>query len=135
MQLKFLRTLVLWALSDSEAVQAIIKDSYKSSRQTEDRNVGLAVVPWFIDTFSKRKYYLVEGKEDTYFRLYRENNAISQKTNTWFSVAGDIDEINAIAEKFDAETAAQSKAIAMKLKAAIPRFEAGEDVRVASLTS
>ena len=109
-------------------MQAILKESYKFSRQNDDRNVGLAVVPWFVDTFTKRKYYLVEGQDDTHFRLYRENNAINAKTNTWFSVAGSIEEVIAIADKFDEESASQSKIIAGKIKAALPRFEAGEEV-------
>ena len=86
-------------------------------------------MPWFVDTFTKRKYYLVEGQDDTYFRLYRENNAINAKTNTWFSVAGSIEEIASIANKFEDEQATQSKAIAGKIKAALPRFEAGEEKR------
>ena len=128
LQLKLLKTLVFWALADSESIQTILKHSYNFSRQNDDRNVGLAVIPWFTDTFSKRKYYLVEGREDTHFRLYRENNAISTKTNTWFSVAGDIEEVRSIADKFDAEAASQSKVIAGKIRSALPRFEAGEEV-------
>jgi hypothetical protein len=66
--------------------------------------------------------------DDTQFRLYRENSGITAKTNTWFSVAGSIEEISAIADKFEEEKASQSKIIAARIKAAIPRFEAGEEV-------
>jgi len=56
-----IRTLVLWSLRHSEAVQLILKDNYKLNRKEDDGNVSIAVLPWGTDR-DKKKYYLIEGK-------------------------------------------------------------------------
>ena len=48
---------------------------------------------------------------------------------TWWSVAGDIDELKALAEKLEKEDGGQkARLLSGKMLAAIPRFEATEEV-------
>ena len=102
-------------------VSATIKESYKQSRHEDDKNQPLSVQSWGTDS-QKRRFWLVEGMDDSFFRLYRENNGSTSKTNTWFSVAGSIDEINAIADRLGEENTPHSRALRDKIKAAVPRF-------------
>ncbi|EXJ80415.1 hypothetical protein A1O1_08560 [Capronia coronata CBS 617.96] len=127
-RLNLLKALVLWSLNSSEAVQGLIKESYKQTRRDDDRNQPRSVQPWFTDQY-RRKYWLIEGLEDSHFRIYRENDGRTAKTNTWFSVAGSIEDVKALADKFGEEHTSNSKLIADKLRSAIPRFEAGEEKR------
>jgi hypothetical protein len=127
-RLVLMKTLILWALSGSETVSTMIKESYKQTRRDDDLNQPLSVQPWGRDGY-KRNYWLIEGQDDTHFRVYRENNGTTSKTNTWFSVAGDIDEILAVATKLDDENTPHSRALRDKIKNAVPRFEAGEEKR------
>ncbi|GAM86895.1 hypothetical protein ANO11243_049160 [Dothideomycetidae sp. 11243] len=127
-RLNLLRTLVLWSLSSSEVISQSIKDSYKQSRHEDDLNQPLSVQPWGIDG-DKRRYWLVEGQDDTSFRLYREN-AKSQKDIIWWSMAGSIDELKAIAETLDVKDTTQAaRRLSSKIISAIPRFEATEEKR------
>ncbi|KAI9729972.1 MAG: hypothetical protein M1834_006170 [Cirrosporium novae-zelandiae] len=126
-RLTLLRTLILWSLSSSEAVSTIIKSSYKRSRQEDDLNQPLSVQSWGRDG-DKRRYWLVEGQDDTNFRVYRESN-IALKKVTWFSVASDIDELKLLADKLRADGNGHSKRLAEKMTNAIPRFEASEEKR------
>lgn len=114
-------------MNQSDAVQTMIKDSYKQTRRDDDRNQPRSVQPWFSDQY-RRKYWLVEGLEDSHFRIYRENDGKTAKTNTWFSVAGSIQDVTMLADKFGEEHTQNSKVISDKLRSAIPRFEAGEEV-------
>lgn len=119
-------TLVLWSLGSSEAVQDIIKTMYKQQRQNDDRNQPLSVQPWGNDG-DKRRYWLIEGRDDTPFRLYRESNP-ALKHITWRSVAGSIDDLKSVATKLDDDGSQASRRLRDSIQAAIPRFEAGEDV-------
>lgn len=121
-----LKSLALWCLSSSEAVQVKIKESYKQNRQDDDFNQPLAVQPWGRDG-QKRKYWLIEGMDDTHFRLYREGNTALKKV-TWWSVAGNIPELHAVAEKLEGEKSNYSKKLGEKIRKAIPRFESSEEV-------
>lgn len=47
---------------------------------------------------------------------------------TWWSVAGDIPEMQAIADKLQEEKGINSKKLSERIRAAIPRFEASEEV-------
>ncbi|KAJ9196383.1 hypothetical protein DTO164E3_5884 [Paecilomyces variotii] len=126
-RLRLLKTLILWSLSSSDAVQAKIKESYKQSRRDDDLNQPLSVQPWGSDDL-KRRYWLIEGLDDTHFRLYRESNP-ALKTNTWWSVAGTIDELKAVADKLEKDRSQQSKRLSEKIRLAIPRFEGSEEKR------
>lgn len=84
--------------------------------------------PWFSDSH-RRRFWLVEGQEDSHFRVYRENDGKTTKTNAWFSVAGTIEEVNALADKFQEEGTLNAKVNAEKLRSVIPRFEQGEEKR------
>jgi hypothetical protein len=75
----------------------------------------------------KRRYWLIEGQEDTHFRLYRESNP-ALKHNTWWSIAGDIPELESVAAKLEGEKGTNSKKLSEKIRASIPRFEASEEV-------
>ena len=129
-QLTLLKNLILWGLHDSEAVNNMIKDSYKSrtSKEKNDTNIPLSVQPWGRDG-DQRRYWLVEGQDDTPFRVYRESNP-KLKNTTWRSVAGSIDEIRALAVKLEDEDGTRdAKLLSEKMRNAIPRFEATEEVR------
>lgn len=125
-RLKLLRTLVLWSLSSSDVVKGIITNSYKQTRHDDDLNQPLSVQPWGTDGF-KRRYYLIEGLDDTAFRVYRESTGLQR---SWWSVAGDIDELKLLAEKLNTEDGTQrARTLAAKMLAAVPRFEATEEKR------
>ncbi|RDW89351.1 hypothetical protein BP6252_01383 [Coleophoma cylindrospora] len=127
-RLTLLRTLVLWSLSSSDVVKGIITASYKQSRHEDDLNQPLSVQPWGADG-DKRRYYLIEGLDDTHFRVYRESNHTAIK-RTWWSVAGDIEQIKVLAEKLRTEDGGQkARALAQRMLAAVPRFEATEEKR------
>lgn len=125
-QLTLLKTLILWSLNSSEAVMSIIKQSYKQSRHDDDLNQPLSVQPWGRDG-DKRRYWLIEGRDDTAFRLYRESNP-ALKTNVWISVGGSIEELKAQAQKLGAESTQASRRLGERIIAAIPRFESTEEV-------
>jgi hypothetical protein len=125
-QLTFLKTLILWALASSDAVQAKLKESYKQARHDDDLNQPLSVQPWGRDAL-KRRYWLIEGQDDTHFRLYRESNP-ALKTNTWWSVAGTIPELKTIADSLLEEKSQHSKRLGEKILSSIPRFEGSEEV-------
>lgn len=116
----------MWSLSSSEAVQAKIKESYKQARHDDDLNQPLSVQPWGRDSL-KRRYWLIEGHDDTNFRLYRESNP-ALKHNTWWSIAGSIPELEAVVEKLEGEKGTNSKKLSERIRASIPRFEASEEV-------
>jgi hypothetical protein len=85
------------------------------------------VQPWGTDG-DKRRYFLIEGQDDTAFRVYRESNP--QGTNrTWWSVAGSIEELKVLAEKLETKDGGpKATKFAQKIASAMPRFEAGEEV-------
>lgn len=125
-KLTLLKALVLWSLHSSDAVQAILKESYKQQRHEDDLNQPLSVQPWGRDG-DKRRYWLIEGQDDTHFRLYRESNP-ALKHNTWRSVAGTIDELKVVAEKLGDEGSQAARRLCEGIRVAIPRFELSEDV-------
>ncbi|KAI1274817.1 hypothetical protein F5Y07DRAFT_207234 [Xylaria sp. FL0933] len=127
-RLTLLRTLVLWTLSSSELVKGIINQSYKQNRHEDDLNQPLSVQPWGSDS-DRRRYFLVEGLDDTHFRVYRESNPAGFN-RTWWSVAGSIDELNALCDKLlTVDGGPRARKLAQKMQAAIPRFEATEEKR------
>jgi hypothetical protein len=117
----------MWALNTSDAIQTIIKEEYKQQRHEDDVNQPLSVQPWGRDG-EKRRYWLIEGQEDTHFRLYRESNP-ALKTNTWWSVADSIDGIKVIASQLEEDGTQAARRLRNSILAAVPRFEAGEEVR------
>lgn len=128
-QLTLLRTLILWSLNSSDAVNTLIKETYKarSTKDKSDSNIPLSIQPWGRDG-DKRRYWLIEGQDDTSFRVYREGNP-TLKNVPWFSVAGTIDEIRALAQKLENEDGCrEAKALSERMLNAIPRFEATEEV-------
>lgn len=109
----------------------MIKESYKhrTSKEKNDTNIDLSVQPWGRDG-DNRRYWLIEGRDDTPFRIYRESNP-KLKTNTWWSVAGSIGEIRALAQKLEDEDGTRdAKQLAERIRNAIPRFEATEEVPI-----
>lgn len=103
-----------------------MKESYKRQRQDDDLNQPLSVQPWGRDG-DKRRFWLIEGQDDTHFRLYRESNPALRHT-TWRSVAGTIDEAKEVANNLIEENSLLAKRLRDRIMAAIPRFEASEDV-------
>jgi hypothetical protein len=126
LQLSLMKALIVWSLHTSEAITAIIKESYKQNRQEDDKNQPLGVQSWGRDG-DKRRYWLIEGRDDTDFRLYRESNP-ALKNITWRSVAGSIDELKAIAQKLDDDGSQAARRLSVSIMSAIPRFEATEEV-------
>jgi hypothetical protein len=119
--------LILWSLSSSDIVKSIITTNYKQNRHEDDLNQPLSVQPWGSDSY-RRRYYLIEGLDDTHFRIYRESSHTGIK-RTWWSVAGDIDELKALAEKLSKMDGGQkARTLSEKMMQAIPRFEATEEV-------
>lgn len=108
----------------------MITESYKA-RTTKDRldtNIPLSVQPWGRDG-DKRRYWLVEGQNDTHFRIYRESDP-KLKNVQWLSVAGSIEELQVLAKKLDEEDGhREAKALGERMLNAVPRFEASEGVR------
>lgn len=127
MQITLLKTLILWALSSSDTVQSKLKESYKQSRREDDSNQPLAVHPWGYDSF-KHRYWIIQGHDDTPFRLYRESN-FSSRNRTWWSVAGTIPELKAVANSLSEEKSQSSRRLSQKINESIPHFEFSEEVR------
>lgn len=126
-QLDLLQTLIMWALSSSEAVQTVIKEKYKQQRHNDDENQPLSVQPWGVDG-DKRRYFLVQGLDDTSFRVYREGSRYTRNAH-WYSQAGTIDEVRALAKKLDEVDGTQAaRRLGIKMTNAIPTFEATEEV-------
>lgn len=124
----------MWTLSSSESVKGLINQSYKQNRHEDDLNQPRSVQPWGSDG-DKRRYFLIEGQDDTAFRVYRESNPAGTN-RTWYSVAGTIEELRALAEKLEAKDGGpKAKKLAQKMYTAIPRFEAGEEVSLSPLGS
>ncbi|KAI0010285.1 hypothetical protein F4779DRAFT_315170 [Xylariaceae sp. FL0662B] len=127
-RLTLLRILVIWTLSSSDVVKAIINQSYKGNRHEDDLNQPLSVQPWGSDS-DRRRYFLIEGLDDTHFRVYRESNPAGFN-RTWWSVAGSIEELNVLVDKLqNADGGPRAKKLAQKMLAAVPRFEATEEKR------
>ncbi|KAI9883029.1 MAG: hypothetical protein M1823_005206 [Watsoniomyces obsoletus] len=126
-RLHLLKALVLWSLSSSELVRGTITASYKQVRHEDDLNQPLSVQPWGEDG-DKRRYWLVEGREDTHFRLYRESNR-KLKNNTWWSVAGTIDELKMVSARLDEEDSQAARRLSDRILLAIPRLEMTQEKR------
>ncbi|KAL2753319.1 hypothetical protein ACRALDRAFT_2110630 [Sodiomyces alcalophilus JCM 7366] len=127
-RLTLLRALALWSLSGSEAIRTLINKSYRQNRHEDDLNQPLSVQPWGTDG-DKRRYYLIEGLDDTAFRVYRESNPANLK-RTWWSVAGSIEELKMLADKLETKDGGpKARKLAQRIISAIPRFEATEEKR------
>ncbi|TWU76769.1 hypothetical protein ED733_004908 [Metarhizium rileyi] len=127
-RLTLLRILIIWAMASSDTVKGVINQAYKQNRQEDDLNQPRSVQPWGSDG-DKRRYFLVEGQDDTNFRIYRESNPAGSN-RTWFSVAGSIVELKALAERLETKDGGpKAKKLSQKMRQVIPRFEAGEEKR------
>lgn len=116
-----------WTLSSSDAVKTTINQQYKN-RHDDDLNIPLSVQPWGSDG-DKRRYFLVEGNDDTSFRVYRESNPAGIN-RTWWSVAGSIDDLRALSEKLEKQDRGpKAKTFAKRILNSVPRFEATEEKR------
>ncbi|KAI9646716.1 hypothetical protein NHQ30_004713 [Ciborinia camelliae] len=115
-------------VASSDVVKGTITASYKQTRHEDDLNQPLSVQPWGSDA-DRRRYFLIEGLDDTHFRVYRESNHTGVK-RTWRSVASDIDELKLLAEKLVKHDGGQkARTLSGKMLAAVPRFEATEEKR------
>ena len=121
----------MWSLTTSEAIQNLIKEKYKQQRHNDDENQPLSVQQWGSDGGAyadKRQYFLVQGQDDTGFRVYREGSKYTRNAN-WRSVAGDIDELKELAKKLEEVDGSQAaRRLAGRMTNAIPTFEATEEV-------
>jgi hypothetical protein len=116
-------------MTSSRIVKDLIDHAYKGKRQEDDSNIPFSVQSWGSDS-DKRRYFLVEGLDDTAFRVYRESNPAGF-TRTWWSVAGSIDELKVLTARLETHDAGpKARKVAQKLNAEIPRFEATEEVRL-----
>ncbi|KAK4639424.1 hypothetical protein QC761_708240 [Podospora bellae-mahoneyi] len=126
-RLTLLRTLIQWSLASSDAIKSMINQQYKN-RHEDDRNIPLSVQVWGGDG-DKRRYFLIEGNDDTSFRVYRESNPAGVH-RTWWSVAGSIEELQALANKLETQDGGpKARQFAKNILNAIPRFEATEEKR------
>ncbi|KYK57846.1 hypothetical protein DCS_04859 [Drechmeria coniospora] len=127
-RLVLLRTLILWTMASSETVKGLINQSYKQNRHEDDLNQPRSVQSWGSDG-DKRRYFLIEGQDDSHFRVYRESNPAGTN-RTWWSVAGSIEELKALADKLDTKDGGpKARKLSHKMMQAVPRFEAGEEKR------
>ncbi|KAF2669211.1 hypothetical protein BT63DRAFT_424943 [Microthyrium microscopicum] len=126
-RLSLLKAIIMWSLHSSEAISGMIKDSYKQNRHDDDMNQPLSVQSWGRDG-DKRRYWLIEGRDDTPFRLYRESNP-ALKNITWRSIAGSIDELQEVAVKLDNDGSQAARRLSQRITAALSRFEATEEKR------
>lgn len=110
----------------------MVNHAYKHPRREDDHDCPLSVQPWGADT-EKRRYFLIEGRDDTSFRIYRESNPAGFD-RTWWSVAGTIDELKMLTEKIAAGGPKGAK-LSRQMLDAIPRFEASEEVGRTCLAS
>ena len=122
-----LRSLIVWSLTSSEVIKKMIADSYKQTRQEGDQNQPLSVQPWGRDG-DKRTYYLVEGKDDTSFRVYREKLLEKGTKAQWYSVAGSLEELKVLAGKLQEDGTQAARRLSDRITNALPRFEATEEV-------
>lgn len=118
---------MLWALGYSDAVKALINTSYNQKRTADDLNQPLSVQPWGHDS-DKRRYYLVEGDDNTSFRIYREGNPAALYNRQWISVAGRIDEARALAEKLGRDNGQNARKLSKSILNNIVNFEEKEEV-------
>lgn len=125
-QLTLLKTLAVWALHSSESVSSMIKEMYKQARVEGDWNQPLAVQPWGADG-KDRVFWLIEGKDDTSFRVYSERRRRGVR-DRWISVAGSIDDLRALAAELQEIGTQASGRLADRITNAIPRFEMTEEV-------
>ena len=117
-------------MTTSEAISSIIKDKYKQSRHNDDENQPLSVQPWGNDG-DKRRYFLIQGLNDTHFRVYREGSRYTKNAH-WYSVAGNIEDLKALARKLEDMYGSQAaRRLAMKITNAIPTLEQSEVVSAA----
>lgn len=106
----------------------MIKNKYKQQRHNDDENQPLSVQPWGVDG-DKRRYFLVQGLDDSSFRVYREGSRHTKNAH-WYSVAGNIDEVKALSEKLDKVDGSQAaRRLGVKINNAVPMFEATEEKR------
>lgn len=106
----------------------MIKNKYKQQRHNDDENQPLSVQPWGMDG-DKRRYFLVQGLDDTNFRVYREGSRHTKNAH-WYSVAGNIDEVKALSEKLEKVDGSQAaRRLSVKITNAVPMFEATEEKR------
>lgn len=104
----------------------MIKESYKQVRHDDDLNQPLSVQPWGQDG-DRRRYWLVEGRDDTEFRLYRESNP-KIKNYDWRAVAGSIDELQSVSAWLKEDATQAAGRLSERILLAIPRFEATQQV-------
>ncbi|RPA87291.1 hypothetical protein BJ508DRAFT_410799 [Ascobolus immersus RN42] len=126
-RLDVLRTLVLWSMAVSEQVRTLLSTYYKNGRKSGDVNNPLAVQVWGLDGLGRR-YYMIEGTDDTKFRVFRENPA-HLKTVQWLSVAGNLEELNGLAARLDIDGSKNARILRSKILQAVPRLEEGERKR------
>lgn len=106
----------------------MIKNKYKQQRHNDDENQPLSVQPWGLDG-DKRRYFLIQGLDDTNFRVYREGSRHTKNAH-WYSVAGSIDEVKALSEKLEKVDGSQAaRRLGTKITNAVPMFEATEEKR------
>lgn len=126
-KLVLLRALVLWSLNSSDIIKETLAVAYKQNRKEDDMNQPLAVQPWGTDG-RKRKYWLIEGQNDTSFRIYKQSRP-KEADETWYSVAGSLDELRAVADDLRINDGTQlANRLADRMELAIPRLEASEEV-------
>lgn len=111
----------------------MIKESYKQARRDDDLNQPLSVQPWGQDG-DRRRYWLIEGREDTEFRLYRESDP-KLKHYDWRAVAGTIEELKPVIDRLNEDGSQVARRLSDRITLAIPRFEATLQVSPCELHS
>ncbi|KAK9448751.1 uncharacterized protein V1518DRAFT_374249 [Limtongia smithiae] len=124
-RLEILLALVHWALTASDGVRAVLAEGYSGSRTEDDRTCPLAVSPIGMDG-ERRRYYLIEGQNETRFRLFQETNPRKRLVN-WTSIASTAVELAAFMTKIQAtDTSRNARILCERLSKAMPRLEAAD---------
>ncbi|KAK7207890.1 hypothetical protein BZA70DRAFT_29059 [Myxozyma melibiosi] len=124
-RLEVLVALVHWSLTASEAVRQVLVQGYSQQRTDDDSASPLAVLPIGLDSERKR-YYLIEGENDTRFRLFCETNPRQRLVN-WTPVASTFAEFKEFVDKLsETDTSRNAKALVESLTEELPRLEASE---------
>ncbi|KAK9456324.1 hypothetical protein V1511DRAFT_457684 [Dipodascopsis uninucleata] len=123
-RLQILVAVVYWALASSEAVRKVLLSNYSIQRCNGDKNCALAVLPLGMDGERKR-YYLIEGLNDTRFRLYCETNPRKKIVN-WTAVASSVEELKQLEQNLrETDNSRNAKILCERLSKQLARLEQG----------
>ncbi|KAA8915445.1 hypothetical protein TRICI_002435 [Trichomonascus ciferrii] len=100
-KLEFFRMLIIWTLSNSNAIHQVLSNDSTGELGAMFQPIG--------SDGDKNRYYLVRGAGDTHFRVYKASNPYVWAC-TWISVAGNVDELESFVKTLKEEDESSSAA-------------------------